>query len=139
MSGKLSTKKLNNHLIFSINMFESTNTLKVRCKACGRMDSPDNFKLDYRFNTVVCSSCIKDKDREKEKKEQPMRVEPVKPAGWDNEDLYLEKAYKEKKDTFSGLSGITLVKCRKCSFKFNYNIDTNSPKACPYCDSKVKP
>ena len=114
--------------------------IKVKCKVCGRMVPSNDFKLDYRFNTVVCINCIREKDREKEKKEQPVQVEPKKPAGWDNEDIMLEKAYKEKqKDPFIGLSGTALVKCKKCKYEFNYNIDIDRPRTCPYCDMKVRP
>lgn len=118
----------------------SNNDIKVKCKVCGRMDSVENFKMDYRFSTVVCINCIRDKDREKQQKDKLITVEPKKPIGWDNEDIALEKAYKEKKkDPFVGMSGTALVKCRKCSYEFNYNIDSNRPKSCPYCDSKVRP
>ena len=84
--------------------------IKVKCKRCGRQAKTEDFILDPDFKMMVCPLCIKEKRMREEvyselaKKRGKGGVEEEelekKPAGWDKEDEYLQRAYKRViKDT----------------------------------------
>jgi Zn finger protein HypA/HybF involved in hydrogenase expression len=119
------------------------NLVKVTCKKCGTLVPADQFRLHYEYKMMVCPSCYTGKNKVKEDAVKNVPAEPPKPAGWDKEDEYLEKASKQRKEettnVFSRLPGTDLVKCRcpKCKYVFKYDPVRKSPSTCPYCNGEI--
>ena len=115
-------------------------SVKAKCKICGTLAPAEQFKLHYKYKSVVCPSCFAGKKAQEEKK--PV-VEIIKPAGWDKDDEYLEKAYRMRRDeeraNFEKVSGSDQVKCTctSCKYVFKYDPFRKTPKVCPYCDVAV--
>jgi len=123
-------------------------SIMVKCRNCGKEAAASSFVLDYVYRMVVCPQCIKDRQkREVIHKEAKQQAEDVKkqeeelrkrPAGWDREDEYLERAYAEKESNALPIVEISPGKfryrCPKCKYKFIYNRATNTPSVCPYCN-----
>jgi hypothetical protein len=127
------------------------NGVPAVCKKCKRTADATDFVLDVDYKMMVCPSCIKEKrmaksasetqamaQTEKQKQEEEQKA---RPAGWDKEDEYLEKAYKQRqkqKLTIEKVGdGIIMIVCPKCNYKFKYNIDRERPKNCTYCSEPV--
>ena len=120
---------------------------KVKCRRCGGEYMSNQLKLDGVYGMVVCPDCIRgrkakeevQKKRIEEKAKQEANPEPPKPAGWDNEDVLLDKLIKQKEArktvTFTAPGK---VKCRKCAYVFKYDAFSNTPTACPYCGLLVR-
>ena len=113
--------------------------VKAACKVCGCESPADQFKLHIELKQMVCPSCF----RGKPKKEEPVKNEPKKPAGWDSEDEYLELASLQKRQTqqaaFRKIPGSSHVECtcQKCRYVFKYDYFRKHPKSCPYCNAQV--
>lgn len=122
-------------------------SIKVKCKRCGRMASVGDFILDPVYRLVVCPACVKErKDREMMHKEivQELHKEekPVsRPVGWDSEDEYLDRLYKEKARTAPTMEQIdkerVMYKCPKCKHSFVYNIVKKHPNLCTFCGAGI--
>src|SRR3989338_8062351 len=125
--------------------------IKVKCKKCGRQAKTGDFVLDPDFKMMVCPLCIKEKRMREEvyselaKKRGNEGVEEEelekKPAGWDKEDEYLQRAYKRViKDTVK-VEKVdeekVKYKCPKCDYQFIYDIARKTPAVCPYCGSDI--
>jgi len=116
--------------------------IKAKCRKCGKEVPVDDFVLDHVYKMMVCRDC----SNERQKREPPLISRPVKrdqskPAGWDQEDEYLARAYKAKK---TGSVGVTKIDnervrytCPKCKFSFAYNIVTKRPPRCPFCNNMI--
>lgn len=124
----------------------TSNQPLVLCKRCGKKAPADSFVLDHLHKMIVCPDCAKERRSSKgtvTPVAQEEKKEPAKPAGWDSEDEYLEKFYKQKRilgslnfekiDYDSGM-----YTCPKCREKFVYNIPKRYPGACPNCGNKVE-
>jgi DNA-directed RNA polymerase subunit RPC12/RpoP len=130
--------------------------VSVKCKRCGATALSNTLVLDPDYKMVVCQQCVKEKqlkekvhkelDAEKKKKleaQNGIEVEDKQPAGWDKEDEYLERAYKQKQKQQPQVSVQKIdddkvkYKCPKCSYTFIYSIEKNHPHACPYCGSDI--
>ena len=117
--------------------------IKAKCKKCGSEVPVEEFVLDHAYKMMVCRNC----SNQRQKKESSFTVKESrrnkpKPAGWDQEDEYLERAYKAKQ---TGSVGVTKIDnervkytCPKCKFSFAYNTVTKRPPRCPFCDLAVK-
>lgn len=116
------------------------NPITIKCKRCNRPAKSTEFVLDNVYRMMVCPACVKErrsgikntKDSAKEVKKE------IKPAGWDNDDLYLEKAYQEKmkkqesKPKIERLpNGKMRYTCTYCNYRFT--IDDKERASCPYC------
>lgn len=117
--------------------------IKVKCKRCGRAADSNEFVLDPIYRMLVCPNCVKER-RSKEaavKKQEEKPPEKPKPAGWDIEDEYLEKAHRAKIRNTAAAEKIddTYVnyKCPHCGYQFKYNTVKRSPGRCPYCSSDI--
>ncbi|MDP3733702.1 MAG: hypothetical protein Q8R37_00585 [Nanoarchaeota archaeon] len=111
----------------------------ILCKVCNRSAPADQFKLHYKWRQVVCPRCQSGKEPVK----QEVKVEPPKPAGWDQDDEYLEKASRQRKvetqAQFSKIAGSNLVKCKcfSCKYDFKYDPVRKTPYSCPYCNADI--
>jgi DNA-directed RNA polymerase subunit RPC12/RpoP len=127
------------------------NEVKVPCKRCGRMSPASQYILDPVYGMMVCQLCLKerkskaaalvlrqDRQNAEAKKEEELKN---KPAGWDAEDEYLEKAYARKKQSQAAAERIDSnhfnYTCPKCKYRFVYDTERKFPKACPYCNSQI--
>lgn len=126
-------------------------SIRVKCRNCGRDTRSDELVLDPVYRKMVCPYCVSERrQREQVHKEvaeqrlaQKEAAKPKdKPAGWDHEDDYLERAYKQKQDNKVRVEWIDKVKarytCQKCGFKFTINAQKIIPAHCPYCGADVK-
>lgn len=121
--------------------------VKVKCRRCDGEYFSNELSLDPVYGLVVCKDCIRGRKVQEEVKQK--RVEekaqnevpeaPSKPAGWDEDDLLLEKLAKEKErnQTIKFINP-GKVKCQKCSYRFNYDEFLNRPANCPYCSMVIK-
>ena len=124
-------------------MFDSS-AIKVKCRNCGRMANSEEFVLDHAFKTMVCPACIKDKNKVSVQKEEPKpEISVQKPAGWDKEDEYLERAAKSKvkQNPTAAVEKIDAeyVKytCPHCKYSFKYSVIRKKPGVCPYCSEDI--
>ena len=129
--------------------------IKVNCKRCGKPAKSTEFVLDPYYKLMVCSTCVKDrqmaeKTKEKEtKKTQEQAIETQKiesekklrPPGWDSDDVFLEKSYKQKEVVTPKVQEIDAervkYKCTHCDYLFTYNTIKQTPARCPYCSTDV--
>ncbi len=114
------------------------------CKVCNNTAPADQFKLSHEHRMMVCPNCISGRTKQlEEKKEQIKKTELPKPAGWDAEDDYLEKAARLKKTEsgpkFEKIPGTNQVRCicHNCKYQFKYDPFKKSPRSCPYCDGDI--
>jgi len=68
--------------------------------------------------------------------------EPAKPAGWDEDDLELERLAKQKSnETAPKVERISddklKITCAKCKYRFTYSISSQTPTSCPYCGREI--
>ncbi len=135
------------------------NGVKARCKNCNGEAPADQFKLHHGFKMMVCPACytgknktVKDAVGQREagpaglaeaRESKPRPSEPLKPAGWDKEDEYLERAARMRKQQtqaqFAPVEGTEFVKyaCQHCKYNFRYNPVKKIPATCPYCDFDI--
>lgn len=119
--------------------------IKVVCRKCGKPASATDFVLDPVYKMMVCPACVKARRDAKvqEKKEEEKQVEEInlKPPGWDEEDEYLEKAFRAKQQQATVVKRVDETKvrytCKKCGYSFNFNLITKMPKVCQYCAAPV--
>jgi len=122
---------------------------KVKCKRCGKMARPEEYVLDPIYRMMVCPSCIKErrthenvhKEVEARKQARSVAEEEPKPTGFDKEDAYLEKAYREKVKNTVSVEKVSddkvKYKCPKCNYKFVYDVLKKVPGRCPYCSADI--
>jgi DNA-directed RNA polymerase subunit RPC12/RpoP len=128
-----------------------TSAIKVKCKKCGRDAKSDEFILDPIYKLMVCKDCVKERKMNEytakknamqaEMKAKQEEVKKQHPAGWDSDDLEIERRYKEKQVTQATVERINDEKvkytCKKCKYEFIYNTLKNQPARCPYCGTAV--
>ena len=75
--------------------------------------------------------------------QKPKAPEVPKPAGWDSDDVELERLAKYKKS--EGAPKVERISddklkmtCAKCKYRFTYNIFTQTPTSCPYCGREIE-
>ncbi len=129
----------------------NNNEIKVVCKRCKRSMPASSFVLDPVYKLMVCPLCVKErKDKvminealKHKEKENALKAQEQKsrPAGWDSEDDYLEKAAKQRTKIGPEVQRISDDKvkytCVKCKYKFVYDEARKYPSACPYCGTKI--
>ena len=118
------------------------NIVKANCRRCGSSVPADQFKLHYSYKMMVCPNCFSGKTQLQEEKKKVEEVKPAKPAGWDQEDLYLEKFHskqQKQEPIFRKVpaTGHIECTCRKCSYSFKYDPFRKKPKTCPYCNEAI--
>lgn len=116
--------------------------IKVKCKNCNKEADSDSFRLHYKYKTMVCLDCFKGKTEKKEQLDKTRSEAPPKPAGWDKEDEYLEKIYRQKereKPKFRKIPGTDYIECvcSNCNYFFKYNYLKKMPPNCPYCNAEI--
>lgn len=117
----------------------------AKCRRCGGESSGDQMVLDPVYKMVVCPLCVKERKLKEQQKKNPeleIEEEKKKPAGWDKEDEYLERAYRSKVKSVVKVQKIDedTVKypCSKCGYNFKYSLSRQKPSNCPYCGESVK-
>lgn len=77
---------------------------------------------------------------------KPKPTEPARPAGWDEDDLELERLSKQKASSNADGSAQRVEKvgddklkltCAKCKYRFTYIISSQTPSSCPYCGREI--
>ena len=127
--------------------------IQVVCKNCGKSSPMEHFALDNVFRMIVCRNCTKDRrlrenvraEVAKQKEDKMVKAasggEDEKPAGWDKEDVMIERAYRQKAAQTVSVERIDNVKvrysCPKCKYKFLYNTEKRTPSSCPYCGAGI--
>jgi DNA-directed RNA polymerase subunit RPC12/RpoP len=120
--------------------------IKVKCRRCSKEVRPEELKLDYSYKMMVCPACVKERQTtqqvRKELKEQGLPVnEPKRPAGWDAEDEYLERVYQERERSTVKVQKLDDYRvkytCLHCKYGFVFNMQTQTPKSCPYCSTPI--
>lgn len=119
--------------------------ISAKCKNCGNSAKLEDLKLDNGYGMVVCTRCINERlKKEGASKLAPEKKEPEKPkmpAGWDNEDAELERAYREKLQSRVLVRRIgddkVLYTCPKCNHPFKFNLKTRMPSSCPLCNERI--
>ncbi len=121
-------------------------TVKSTCKVCGQQAPAEQFKLHYKYRSMVCPACYTGKTeqlRQNDKKKLQEQAREQKPAGWDAEDEYLERISRmrqaEVQAQFSRIPGTVELRCicAHCRYGFRYNPVKNLPRSCPYCNVEV--
>jgi len=116
------------------------NGVRAKCRVCGEEALADQFKLHHDFRQMVCPSCFTGKTEQKKAKKEAV---PPKPAGWDAEDDYLEKAARMRnredvRGTFKKIPGTPQVQYTcLCSYTFKYDPFRKIPTTCPYCNQEI--
>jgi transcription initiation factor IIE alpha subunit len=129
------------------------NEIKAVCKRCGRQSPASQFVLDPVYGMMVCPLCIKERRsktaafviRQDKRSAGAKKEELIKdrPAGWDKEDDYLERAYARKKQAQPHVaiervdSSHVNYTCPKCKYRFLYDTERKHPRVCPYCNSQI--
>ena len=141
--------------------------IMVKCRNCGKLAPSSEFVVDTYLKLAVCKACSKGarpsqgqtkivpsqqkmqqqtgpRGLPKEDflfKSKPQQIQDDKPAGWDADDVYLDKLAKTKKENTvkaERLSdGRILYPCMKCKYQFKYSQEKNLPAKCPYCGTTV--
>ena len=123
--------------------------VKAKCRNCGREADAGEFALDSFFRMVVCPNCVKERKAkgiaasiQKRQPETAPAHEASRPAGWDEDDDYLERTSKLKGKSTVRATRIdderVKFKCPKCSYGITYNTVKKIPGRCPYCSLSFK-
>ena len=126
--------------------------VKVSCKRCSKQVPVSDLALDPLYRMVVCSGCVKerkDKDRvskelatQQQEKARQQEAQRNRPAGWDSEDDYLARKFKEKVSNSVVAERIDDIRmkyrCPKCNYTFIYNRESKTPSSCPYCGREIQ-
>ena len=125
--------------------------IKAVCKRCGKSSKACDMVLDPVYKLMVCPFCVKERKdnelsaqknslREKESQRNQDKIRS-KPAGWDEEDEYLDKVVKNKKPAIA-IQKIdderVSFACPKCNYKVIFNTIKRHPSSCPYCGVKFR-
>ena len=92
----------------------------VPCKKCGNKVPASSLKMDLDEQKMICPECIKSKKVRKEIAKEVYRKEETKEA-------FKEEPRAQK----------TRQKCGSCGYVFSVNLETKTPKNCPYCNERV--
>ncbi|MCC7574461.1 hypothetical protein KO361_02625 [Candidatus Woesearchaeota archaeon] len=143
--------------------------IEVICRRCGKKAPADEFKVDHVYKLAVCNVCHTGRKKdlpkrpEKEKtlreltdeyikkqSKKPERYEILRSKIMEEDDDYLEKAVRKKKEemqrrkenavkvTFLNGNKV-LYPCQSCKYKFKYDIEKQRPTKCPYCEKPIHP
>jgi protein-arginine kinase activator protein McsA len=100
----------------------------VVCRKCQSKAPSSVMRLDVDEKMMICPNCVKSKTA-------PKKLSEV---------MNSPKAETEHTMTFSrpsrpGVESADKIKqkCRRCQFEFKVNLETKTPKYCPYCNAPV--
>ena len=117
----------------------------TKCRKCGKDASTDDMVLDPVFKMVVCKLCVKERKLQEMQKNKPqieIEAEKKKPAGWDKEDEYLERASRSKQKQVVQVRRIdadtVMYPCVQCKYEFKYSLGRQKPSQCPFCGTGIK-
>lgn len=139
-------------------------SIEVVCRRCGRKAPAEEFRVDHVYKLAVCRVCYTEREKsipkkvkeeptlkelmEQKKETEEKNYEIKKSKIFDETDEYLERAVqkkkekiREQKDSVIRTRKLThnkvLYPCQRCNYKFKYNLETQRPLVCPYCETKV--
>jgi len=96
----------------------------VVCRKCQSKAPSSVMKLDVDEKMMICPNCVKSKQAPRKLSETLHEQGPTmqfsRPSGPGT-----ESADKVKQ------------KCKRCQFAFKVNMETKTPKYCPYCNAPV--
>ncbi len=90
----------------------------VLCKKCGNKVPASSLKLDLDEKKMICPDCVKNKGIHKE---------------IEKEVFHKEEASKSAEESKQKIAH----KCTSCGYKFKIDIETKTPRNCPYCNARV--
>ena len=96
----------------------------VPCKKCNNKVPASSLKLDFDLKMMVCSDCIKHKQLKKQIDEEVYHKS-------ENAEEQSEKEAPKEAPMKVG------HKCASCGYKFKVDMETKTPKACPYCNARI--
>ena len=117
--------------------------VQAQCRVCNKPSPAEQFRLHHKYKMVVCPTCFSGRTEELKQKAEEQTKAPPKPPGWDQEDEYLEKMSKikrqEQRASFSKIPGTSQVQCTciGCKYTFKYDPFRKLPRTCPYCDDII--
>ncbi len=119
-------------------------SIKAQCKECNGSAPAEHFKLHHEYGKMVCPDCFSGKTKKRQEELKKKKIEEkIRPVGWDNEDEYLDKMSRMKKEEqkaqFSKIPGTNNVQCKclHCKYSFKYDPFRKQPRSCPYCDTDI--
>ena len=104
--------------------------IMVPCKKCGQKAAASSMKLDIDEKKMICTDCVKNKKIHKEIQEEVFTKKPKMEA---EKPMVIQTKKIDAEDKPSKMGH----KCSQCGYKFLVNIDTKSPKSCPYCNTRI--
>jgi len=124
----------------------------VKCKRCGQTAKSEEFTLDPVYKMMVCPNCVKErkmnaisakkKEQDAVKAQQVAEQKKQQPAGWDMEDVEINRAYSNKAAQQPIIEKIDDERmkytCKKCKYSFTYYTLQKRPGRCPYCSTPVQ-
>jgi len=93
--------------------------IMVACKKCGNKALASSMKLDFDEKLMICPDCVKNKNIHKEIEEKVLKK---------GKEIVEESEERPSRMTH---------KCASCGYTFRINLETKTPKNCPYCDKKI--
>lgn len=103
-------------------MFEAD--IMVSCRKCGSKTPAAQMKMDLDEKMMVCPNCLKLKKNVEISRK--IVSEPAK-----------EPVIEEKMVPESSSSSKIKHQCQSCGYAFNVNVETKTPKLCPYCGKPI--
>ncbi len=104
----------------------------VPCKNCNNKVPASSLKMDLDIGKMVCPECVKGKKIHKEIEQEALyRKSPVQMQNQSSTPQMTVTRPEEPK------ASKTAHKCTSCGYKFRIDPETNKPKNCPYCNSRV--
>ncbi len=88
-------------------------SVTVKCRKCGRLADPEKFVLDHFHKMVVCPSCVRERKMQEARAPSAHVAEEPMPVDQDK----------------------VKVECKKCGYRFTFNMVKKTPAKCPFCNS----
>lgn len=97
----------------------------VVCRKCGSKAPSSLMKLDVDERLMICPNCVKNK-------QQPRKLSDMMPTK-EEHSMIFSKPSKPSGEPSDKIK----QKCKRCQFEFKLNLETKTPRYCPYCNAPV--
>ena len=98
----------------------------VVCRKCGSKAPTSQMRLDVDEKLMICQNCVKNK-------QQPKKLSEVISPKEEHHTMTFSRPSRPGVESTDKIK----QKCKRCSFDFKVNIETKTPKYCPYCNAPV--